>query len=220
MGTEGGSIRYLLVDLDETLYPSSSGMVAEISHRMTRFVAAYLKVDERRAAGIRRELSRRHGTTLNGLIEEYGLADPETYLEFTHPVEVGRYLRRDPDLVRALSSIMLPMSILTNSPREHAIRVLEYLDILPLFERIFDIRFNELRGKPDPEVYLKVLEELGRQAAEVLFLDNRPDYLLSFGKIGGRILMVSDHDSEAEGIEAVPRISSIKELPAFLASYA
>ena len=140
------SITYLLVDLDETLYPSSSGMVEEISRRMTTYVSRYLQLDENRAALLRRELSQKHGTTLTGLMTEYNFNDPEAYLEFAHPTDVGRYLHKDPELASALSSIALPKSILTNAPQEHALRILEYLEIPHLFERIFDIRTNDFRG--------------------------------------------------------------------------
>lgn len=210
------SITYLLVDLDETLYPSSSGMVEEISRRMTTYVSRYLKLDEDRAALLRRELSQKHGTTLTGLMTEYNFNDPEAYLEFAHPTDVGRYLHKDPELASALSSIALPKSILTNAPQEHALRILEYLEIAHLFERIFDIRTNNFRGKPEKEVYHHVLSELDRKASEVLFIDNRIDYLLSFQEIGGKILWVAEADPKLSPPEGVPRIANIKELPDFL----
>ncbi len=210
------SITYLLVDLDETLYPSSSGMVEEISRRMTTYVSRYLQLDENRAALLRRELSQKHGTTLTGLMTEYNFNDPEAYLEFAHPTDVGRYLHKDPELASALSSIALPKSILTNAPQEHALRILEYLEIAHLFERIFDIRTNNFRGKPEKEVYHHVLSELDRKASEVLFIDNRIDYLLSFQEIGGKILWVAEEDPKMRPPEGVPRIAQIKELPDFL----
>ena len=210
------SITYLLVDLDETLYPSSSGMVEEISRRMTTYVSRYLQLDENRAALLRRELSQKHGTTLTGLMTEYNFNDPEAYLEFAHPTDVGRYLHKDPELASALSSIALPKSILTNAPQEHALRILEYLEIAHLFERIFDIRTNNFRGKPEKEVYHHVLSELDRKASEVLFIDNRIDYLLSFQEIGGKILWVAEADPKLSPPEGVPRIANIKELPDFL----
>jgi len=213
------SITYLLVDLDETLYPASSGIVEEISRRMTRYVSRYLKLDEDRAARLRRELSQKHGTTLTGLITEHNFNDPEAYLEFAHPTDVGRYLHKDPELAVALSSVDLPKSILTNAPREHALRILEYLEIAHLFERIFDIRTNDFRGKPEKDVYHRVLSELNRKATEVLFIDNRIDYLLSFQEIGGKILWVDEEDPKMSPPGGVPRIAHIKELPDFLTNF-
>jgi putative hydrolase of the HAD superfamily len=108
------------------------------------------------------------------------------------------------------------MSILTNAPAEHARRILRYLEIEHFFERIFDIRMSNFRGKPEREVYLKVLAELKREAGEVLFIDNRLDYLLSFRDIGGRILLVADTPADGETGRRIPRIAHVRELPALL----
>jgi putative hydrolase of the HAD superfamily len=210
-------VSYLLFDLDETLYPSSSGMVSEISRRMTSYVSRLLNLDEDSAARIRRALSRKHGTTLTGLMSEHDFNDPESYLEFAHPVDVERYLRKDPELVAALAAITQPKSILTNAPAEHARRILEHLEIESFFERIFDIRMSDFRGKPERGVYLRVLADLKRKASEVLFIDNRLDYLLAFREIGGRVVRVSDRSQEGEETYGVPRIAHVKELPEFLA---
>jgi putative hydrolase of the HAD superfamily len=210
------NLGYLLFDLDETLYPSSSGIVKEISRRMTRYVSRYLNLDEDSAARIRRDLSRKHGTTLTGLMSEHNFNDPESYLEFAHPTDVERYLHKDPELVAVLDSIPLPKSILTNAPAEHARRILEYLEIESFFEKIFDIRISGFRGKPDRAVYLRVLAELNRDAPEVLFIDNRFDYLLAFREIGGRVVWVTERSMEAGVDPGIPRIAHVKELPKFL----
>ena len=211
-----GALTYLLFDLDETLYPSSSGMVTEISRRMTRYVSRFLELDEDSAVRVRRSLSRKHGTTLTGLMSEHDFKDPESYLEYAHPVDVDRFLNKDPQLVEALASLRLPMSILTNSPAEHARRVLRYLEIEHFFERIFDIRMSNFRGKPYREVYLRVLADLKREAQEVLFVDNRLDYLLAFRDIGGRVVWLADPSAQEEAARDVPRIAHVKELPELL----
>jgi putative hydrolase of the HAD superfamily len=209
---------YLLFDLDETLYSASCGLMQAVSERMTAFVAEYLGLPEAKAVEIRRGLSLRYGTTLTGLMREHGLTDPERYLAYTHDVDVERILPRDPQLAPALRSIPLPKSVLTNSPLEHALRVLEHLGIRGLFERIFDIRFNGLAGKPDAAVYPRVLEELGRRSEEVLLIDNRLDYLQAFRALGGRVLLISERGgcAPADQPGEVPCLRDVKELSAFL----
>jgi putative hydrolase of the HAD superfamily len=187
---------------------------------MTAFVAEYLGLPEAKAVEIRRGLSLRYGTTLTGLMREHGLEDPERYLAYTHDVDVERILPRDPQLAPALRAIPLPKSVLTNSPLEHAMRVLEHLQVLGLFERIFDIRFNGLAGKPDSAVYPRVLEELGRRSEEVLLIDNRLDYLQAFRALGGRALLISERSGCGSAPAAqpgeVPCLRDVKELAAFL----
>lgn len=214
-----GRLRHLLFDLDETLYPSSSTLGEEISRRMTLFVSEYLRLDAEAATAVRRDLSRRYGTTLAGLIAEHGLTDTERYLEFCHPMEVDRHLRPDPSLEEALSALSLPKSILTNSPREHAERILAFLGIAHHFPRIYDIRFSALKGKPHEEAYRGVLADLGCAAEQVLFIDNRRDYLEGFRALGGLVLLVEEGEAPGEaGGEDLPRISAVRELPAYLRS--
>jgi putative hydrolase of the HAD superfamily len=208
---------HLLFDLDETLYPSSSTLGAEISRRMTVFVCKYLGKSVEEAAAVRRDLSARYGTTLAGLIAEHGLVDTEGYLEFCHPADVQRYLQPDPSLGAALSALTLPKSILTNSPREHAERILAFLGIRSHFLRIYDIRFSGLRGKPHEQTYRDVLADLDCAATEVLFIDNRRDYLEGFQALGGQVLLLDDRrPAGGRGAERLPRISAVRELPAYL----
>jgi putative hydrolase of the HAD superfamily len=210
---------YLLFDLDETLYPASCGLMQAVSERMNYFVAEYLGLPEREAAEVRRGLSQRHGTTLTGLMREHGLGDPERYLAYVHDVDVERILPRDPGLAPALRAIPVGKSVLTNSPLEHALRVLDRLGVRELFERVFDIRFNGLAGKPDAAVYGRVLGALGRKPKAVLLIDNRLDYLLPFRALGGLVLLVDEDgangDAAAEAAR-VPHLRDVKQLPAFL----
>jgi putative hydrolase of the HAD superfamily len=210
---------YLLFDLDETLYPASSGLMQAVSERMNSFVAEYLGLPDRQAEEVRRGLSLRYGTTLTGLMREHGLAAPERYLAYVHDVDVEHILPRDPELAPALRAIPLAKSVLTNSPLEHALRVLDHLGVRELFERVFDIRFNGLAGKPDAAVYGRVLTALGRKPKAVLLIDNRLDYLLAFRALGGLVLLV-DEDGASGGSPAqadgVPRLRDVKQVPAFL----
>jgi putative hydrolase of the HAD superfamily len=211
---------YLLSDLDETLYPSSCGLMQAVSARMSLFVARYLKVGQEEAARIRRRLRVVYGTTLTGLMREHGLEVAEQYLAFTHDVPVDSFLSEDPQLAEALSSIPLPKSVLTNSPLEHAERILARLGVRRLFERVFDLRFNRFTGKPDPGVYRRALGELGRRAPEVLLVDNHLDYLAPFRAMGGQVLLI-DEKGEAAGSglrDGIPSLRDFKELPSFLAS--
>jgi putative hydrolase of the HAD superfamily len=210
---------YLLFDLDETLYPASSGLMQAVSERMNFFVAEYLGLSKKQAGELRRNLSLRHGTTLTGLMREHGLEDAERYLAYVHDVDVERILPRDPELAPALRAIPLAKSVLTNSPLEHALRVLDHLGVHELFERVFDIRFNGLAGKPDAAVYGRVLAALGRKPKAVMLIDNRLDYLLPFQALGGMVLLVDEDGASggAPGQEAgVPRLRDVKQLPAFL----
>ena len=210
------SIQYLLCDLDETLYPASSGLLQEVGRRMTRFVGEYLKIEPDQAVGVRNELSRVYGTTLGGLIDRHGFNDTEVYLKAVHPLDVGTFLTKDPQLRRLLKSIRLPKSILTNSPLEHAERVLDYLEIEDQFEHVFDLRVNQFQGKPEISVFKRTLEALAINADQVLFVDDRLDSLLNFQKLGGQVLLIDEEDALGDLPNGVSSIRLIRDLPGFL----
>jgi putative hydrolase of the HAD superfamily len=207
-------IRYLLFDLDNTLYPASCGIEREIDRRMTAFVSEYLRIPEREAWSLRKVDAIKFGTTLQWLRLEYGFHDMERYFEAVHPADVGSYIRFDPGLIVMLAGIPLPKAVLTNSPMEHARRVLGHLQIGEQFTHVFDIRYNRYRGKPYKEVYRKVLAEIGKNIEEVLFIDDLPHYLTSFRELGGQGLLVDETGTHED--TDLPAIRRISELEAFL----
>lgn len=208
-------IEYLLFDLDNTLYPKSSGMGREIDHRMTSFVAEHLGIPPENAKEKRIRYRDSYGTTLAGLSRDTGFNNPEEFFNRVHPTDIHRYIEKDPQLKEMLLSINIPKSVLTNSPGEHAGRILKYLEIDTCFENIFDIRFNNLKGKPAPELYEKVLKTINKKPQNVLFIDDLELYLRPFKEMGGNVLLVSEK-ATGSTLNGVPVINSIKQLPVYL----
>lgn len=210
-------ISYILFDLDDTLYSSSSGMAGEFMKRILDFVSDYLGISREEASRRREERRFAYGTTLQWLMAEEGLTDADAYFLAIHPPNVSDYLAPRPELKRMLSSLPYRMSVLTNSPREHAERVCKALGIYDCMEHIFDLRFNRLTGKPAASAYTAPLQRIGFQASQVLFLDDMPPYLYAFQKMGGNVLLV-DEKGRFSG-EPLKRIEKIDQLPRFLESH-
>ncbi len=204
-------IKYILFDLDNTLYPADSGLFKEIDRRMTIFVSRYLKLPPKEAETLRRRLSSKYGTTLSGLTAEYNLKNTEEYLKEVHPEDVDKYIKRDKKLIDFLEKLKIEKSILTNSPQEHAERVLKVLGIRQYFQHIFDIRLNNLMGKPNPEVYLKVLKKIEKKPEETLFIDDLPSYLMPFKELGGNIILI-DRNHRYNNISDIPVIHELDEI--------
>ena len=203
-------IKHILIDLDNTIYPSSSGLLDEMDQRITDYVMRVLGVNRNEAERRRISYRRRHGTSLKGLLETGKFDDPEDYLRLIHPPDVENYLPKDPVLVKTLTSIPIPLSILTNSPREHAERVLKHLEINGLFQEIFDLRYNSFEGKPSVSVYHRVLEAIGRAPIEVLFIDDHVEHLLPFKRLGGGVLLI-DEKQENNGVPSIRRLAQLAD---------
>lgn len=209
-------IQFLLFDLDNTLYSASSGLGDYMHQGMSAFVAELLGVDFEEATALRRKHSSRYGSTLRWLKATREGVDIEAFLERTHPTNVGNYLSYSPEPREILSSIDLPKGVLTNAPREHAERVLDFYGIAEFFDFILDLRSDDFRGKPDDRVYRRAMEAAETPVEEILYLDDVLHYLSPFQAMGGQVALVDElgrYNGEARGI---PRITSIRELPELL----
>lgn len=212
-------ISYILFDLDNTLYRASSGFAQAISDKMTQFAADTLGVDFEKARALRKINAPKYGTTMEWLRQKHGFSDVDHFFDYVHPKEVDRFLSPNPELRDMLERTPLPKSILTNGPIEHARRVLDYLGITDLFNHIFDIRLNNLEGKPAESAYNRALGEIGKTPSQVLFIDDLLRYLIPFRDMGGNTLLVDENgrfDNENHGIRTIRHIS---ELPVVLEEF-
>ncbi len=209
-------LRYLLFDLDNTLYSQSFDMERDIVRRMNQYVAAYLRVPYEEARDLRRTEARRFGTTLEWLVAEKGFADPESYFAAIHPEGEESCLAPDPALGQLLDSIPLPKAVFTNSPSEHADRVLRRLGVADRFEAVYDIRFCSLRGKPRVEAFRLVCAACGAAPGQTLFVDDLPRYVEGFLAAGGRGYLIDEAGVHPDS--SLPRIRSLSELPAIVAA--
>lgn len=208
--------RLILFDLDNTLYPESSGMDHDITRRMIEYVASYLGMGVEEATVFRRERAHKYGTTLEWLTREHGFKDTEAYFAAVHPEGEEYCIAPDPGLGPLLDSMDCLKAVLTNSPSEHARRVLAKLGVADRFEAIYDIRCNGLRGKPHAEAYLRACDSSGAKVSETVFVDDLPKYVRGFIDIGGRAVLVDELGRH--GDEDLPRVRSLAELPALIAA--
>ncbi|GAB1484213.1 hypothetical protein MASR2M78_30310 [Treponema sp.] len=206
-------ISYILFDLDNTLYPSSLGLEDQVADRISIFVAEFLGMTPEAALKTRNEGIKKYGTTLEWLMNEKGLSDIETYYAAIHP-EGEERLEPNPGLRAYILSLPVPSAVFTNSPIEHADRILKRLGMADIFTHIFDIRWGGLQGKPAESSFRRVLDAIGKKPEEVLFVDDLPHYVEGFIRIGGLGILL-DEDGRHHGTP-YPRIRSLYELDAYV----
>ena len=211
-------IDHLLFDIDNTLYSSSNLMERKIAERMFQFIADFLSVPLEEAIKLQRERRHNYGTTLEWLECEYHFNDRETYFKAVHPDSEISELQPDPNLRDFLLSLRMPMTVLTNAPMGHAERVLKFFNISDLFLGVFDISYNEGKGKPRPDAFIKALTAVHKTVEETLFLDDCPAYVQGFVQIGGQSVLIDEKErfTDFTKTSGIPSIKSIYELPALL----
>lgn len=186
------TIRAILFDLDNTLYPASSGLMEHLDRRITEYVRQRLNLSEVEVQEIRRSYYTTYGTTLRGLLQNYHNVDSDDYLQFVHDIAIEEFLAINAELDTALTRLDVRKIIFTNSPREHAERVLQALGIAQHFERVFDLRYFNFIAKPDPHCYQHLLDELGVAGSEAVFIEDTPQNLDPAKALGLTTVLISD----------------------------
>ncbi len=207
-------INLILFDVDNTIYPASSNMAGALRNGITGFTADYLGISFDEALRQRNENLVKYGTTINWLTKCHNFSDIEAYMDAVHPKNVEDFIPENPRLKTMLEGIPVKKAVLTNSPLEHTLRILNFYGITDMFESIFDIRGMGFKGKPYLSAYKKPLSELEIPAEETLFIDDVPDYLDPFKEMGGNVLLIDESGKHA--VSGLPVIKRITELDKYL----
>jgi putative hydrolase of the HAD superfamily len=160
-----------MFDLDDTLYPRSSGVMNAISDRITDYLVERVGVPAEQAHAKRAYFRGTYGTALRGLVEEGFPLDLDDYFDFVHDVSLDT-IQPSPALRTRLLALPVRRAVLTNSNIEHAERVLAHMCLRDCFERVVDIRALDYVNKPDPESYRRALALLNAPAHETIFVED------------------------------------------------
>jgi len=169
-GPDFRHVRNWIFDLDNTLYRADNGIFAQIETRMTDYVMAFLKLPRDEAYARQKELYRRYGTTLNGLMREHG-AEPDAYLQYVHDIDLSD-LGPDQALATAIAKLPGRRFVFTNGCRDHAARILDRLEMTGLFDAVWDIRSMAFAPKPQAGAYTSVTEAAGVTCGQAAMFDD------------------------------------------------
>ena len=171
MDREPRQLRYALFDLDNTLYPRSSGVMEAVSQRICAYMATRLGMDEATINELRPRYWKQYGTTMRGLLVEYHI-DPDEYLWYVHDLAMTDFLTANEELGQALADVPWYKVVFTNASRQHAEKTLAAIDVSQHFQRVFDIKDTGYIGKPDLRAYQHVLDALGAAAPECVIIED------------------------------------------------
>jgi putative hydrolase of the HAD superfamily len=204
-------IKYLLFDLDDTLYPYTAGLMQEISRRMSEYLMTRVGIAAADVEHVRQDYWNRYGTTLRGLYLEQHI-DPQDFLTFVHDIPVTQILKPDTKLGAMLAELLQEKCVFTNSPADHVRRVLNALAIENLFTRIFDINFIEYESKPSPAAYTRVLSALDARGEECVLIDDTSRNLVPAQTLGMKTILVRGNPRNNGDLGADAVIETIYEI--------
>ena len=192
-------LRYILFDLDNTLYPKSLGIFELVVERIRDYMESRMGFEKNLARKLRQEYLRKYGSTLRGLMIHQNL-NPDDYLEYVHDVGVEERLSPNPALADLLESIPLGKGIFTSGHLPHALKVLRCLGVEQYFPQIFDIIFTHYIPKPNPEPYHQVLESLGIDGKQCMMIEDLPANLKPAKEMGMTTVLVGQKADGFDGI--------------------
>jgi len=204
------TIRCLLIDLDDTLYPHDSGVWEMIRARMQQYMLEEMRFHPEEVPALRHRLWKQYGTTLRGLQAEFEV-DMAAYLAYVHDVPIETCLTPNPKLPLRVDSLPQRKFIFTNAHTAHAHRIMDHLGVISHFEGIIDIYAMAPYCKPQVEAFHKALELIRELPEACLLVDDSPDNLSTAQVLGMETISIGIHRHNSS-----PHINTIHDLAALL----
>jgi putative hydrolase of the HAD superfamily len=201
----------LYFDLDDTLYPASSGLWNAIRERMNAYMQRMIDLPLPEIISLRQSFLEKYGTTLRGLQAHYDV-DRDEYLAFVHDLPLEKYIRPDPGLHDLLLSLPQKRWVFTNSDSNHAGRVLKILGVEDCFHGIIDIRAIDFACKPDKVAYERALAiSGGDEPMECIIFDDAERNLEPAHDMGFYTILVGKNGPAPAADKIIPSLHELGE---------
>jgi putative hydrolase of the HAD superfamily len=164
----------IFFDLDDTLYPASTGLWQAIKERMNIYMHDRMGFDSAEIPHLREKYYLQYGTTLRGLQANHEI-DVEDFLTFVHDLPLSDYIQPNPSLCKMIASLGTRNLIFTNADAAHAQRVLKALELDKCFENIVDVNAVAPYCKPMPESFQIAMRMAGESdPGRCVMIDDLP----------------------------------------------
>jgi len=188
----------IFFDLDDTLYPNSTGLWKAIKERMNLYMVERMGLPEKDVPAMREQYFKMYGTTLRGLQARHQV-DTEDFLAYVHEVPIEDYLTPNPLQREIIASLPSRKLIFTNADVNHARRVLAAIQLDGLFEQIIDINAIAPYCKPMPEAFA-IAQELADEPdpRKCVMIDDLPRTTKAALEVGMPSILYGTDEPTAE----------------------
>lgn len=194
-----------IFDLDDTLYPSSSGLWDAIGDRINQFIIDNLHYPADKVHIFREELYHRYGTTLRGLAIEHNI-DPYAYLNYVHILPIEQFILPNPKLANELKQLSGEKIIFTNADKNHALRVIDRIGLGGIFTKIYDVLDVWPFCKPMEESFTKLMELHGNfEPQNAVLIEDSLRNIATAKSMGFKTIFVSSTSVEDGTADTVIR---------------
>jgi putative hydrolase of the HAD superfamily len=186
-----------IFDLDNTLYPASAQLFAQIDIRMGGFIERLLGVDAVEARRVQKELFHSHGMTLPGLMSLHGV-DPHDFLNEVHDVDID-VVAPHPELAALIGRLPGRKFVFTNADAPYAEKVLARLGLSDSFDALHDIHALGYVPKPQAPAYAHLCAAHGIDPTRALFVEDMARNLVPAKAIGMTTVWIDNGSEQGPG---------------------
>ncbi len=186
-----------IFDLDNTLYPASAQLFAQIDVRMGGYIEALLGVDAVEARRLQKQLFHSHGMTLPGLMALHGV-DPHDFLAHVHDVDID-VVAPHPELAALIARLPGRKFVFTNADAPYAARVLARLGLSDSFDALHDIHALGYVPKPQAPAYAHLCAAHGIDPARAVFVEDMARNLVPAKAIGMTTVWIDNGSEQGPG---------------------
>ncbi|EOA13823.1 hypothetical protein CARUB_v10026922mg [Capsella rubella] len=126
----------LLFDIDDTLYPLSSGLAMEVKKNIQEYMTQKLGIEEAKVQELCLSLYKIYGTTMAGLKAVGYDFDYDDFHRFVHGRLPYATLKPDPILRNIILSLPIRKVVFTNADKAHAAKIIARLGLEDCFEKV------------------------------------------------------------------------------------
>ena len=185
-------------DLDNTIYPAKSNLFARVAQKMTDFLMVEFSLDENDAAALKTRLFRQYGTTMHGLMTEFGM-ESDKFLSYVHDIDLSD-ISPDTQLSDLLGALPGRKHIFTNGTVPHADNILGAFGLRSHFDVIFDIVAANHEPKPARKPYELFLAQSGIDPQKAVMFEDMAVNLRVPDALGmGTVWIEHDHEWAKSG---------------------
>ena len=171
-----------IFDLDNTLYSADSGIFQQVHELMGKFVSSHLNIEIEKAKIIQKKYYKQHGTTLKGMMDNHGV-DPDHFLAEVHKLDYS-IVGPNHKLNEELKKLKGRKIIYTNANMQHALDVLEKIELSNFFDEIYDIKMANYIPKPELAPYEQMIKKYNISAESAAMFDDIAKNLVPAKNVG------------------------------------
>ncbi len=204
-------------DLDNTLYPKSSGIDQLMARRIELFFVEHLKLPLEESQHLGARFYQDYGLAIKGLIKHFSI-DPLVYDEFVDGgLPLDKLLQPNTKLQQILQFLNEHGScwVFTNAGKSHATRVLKLLQLESLFAGVIYCDYSEpnFPAKPDRLAFQRAMQCVGvDDPARCYFFDDSVGNIRTAREIGWKAVYVNEEATNCTEEFSVEEIVRQREI--------